>query len=236
MPYTYYTCNVVDILTETPQVRRFVLKYPDEIQLNFTAGQFIMLNLPIESKITNRSYSIASEPNNDNLLELIIVVNPSGLGTPFLFNEVEIGSEIQATLPIGKFKLDDDLSRDICFVCTGTGIAPFRSMIRDVIRRKIPFKSMTLIMGARFENDLLYHEEFLALQKNEHRFQYHPVLSRQQWEGYTGYVHKVYLEKFPEKSNTLFYLCGWSDMIKQSRDLLLQCVHDKKQIRYESYD
>jgi len=237
MPYTYYPCKVIDIMSETPQVRRFILKYPDDVDLQFKAGQFIMLDLPIESKITNRSYSIASEPSNDNTLELIIVVNPSGLGTPFLFREIEVGSVVAATLPIGKFSLPiDDLNREICFICTGTGIAPFRSMIRDVIQKQIPFKRLTLIMGARYENDLLYHNEFLALQQREPKFNYYPVLSRQNWNGYSGYVHQVYLEKFPEKTDAIFYLCGWSDMIKQSRENLLQCVHDKKQIRYESYD
>ena len=49
-------------------------------------------DLPIDSKVTNRSYSIASPPNSENTLELVIVINPPGKGTPHLFEEVKIGS------------------------------------------------------------------------------------------------------------------------------------------------
>jgi len=237
MPYQYFDCQVTNIIEESPDVRRFVIRYPDEIDLNFVPGQFIMLDLPIESKITNRSYSIASAPGDDNSLELVIVINPQGLGTQFLFNHISEGSAIRCTTPIGKFKLIDPFDREVCFVCTGTGIAPFRSMILNQLNHGNPPHKMILIMGARTKQDLLYREEMERLSAEHEMLEYHPVLSRENsWEGHKGYVHQVYLSRYKEPTQTIFYLCGWAAMLKEARENLQPLVFDKKQIRFESYD
>lgn len=239
MAYQYHDCEVTAVLDETPGVKRFFIRYPNSVNLNFIPGQFIMLDLPIESKVTNRSYSIASAPGNDNTLELLIVLNPQGKGTPYLFSQVSAGSAIKATLPIGKFSLPDQLDKEIMFICTGTGVAPFRSMILDTINQGRPFKKFTLVMGVRNEDDLMYRREFESLARDVANFEYVPVLSRatpDQWPGYIGYVHQVYRERYTGPTDTLFYLCGWNAMLREARESLLQFVLDKKQIKFESYD
>ena len=239
MPYQYVDCEVTKIIQETADVRRFIIRYPDPVQLTFKPGQFIMLDLPIDSKYTNRSYSIASPPNNENTLELVIVINPAGLGTPYLFQEIKIGSLIRCTLPLGKFRLIDPLDREVCFICTGTGIAPFRSMLLDTLNHSVPSHKMILIMGARTQQDLLYRTELEELSEQFPVFQLHIALSRDtspDWKGYKGYVHQVYLERYKEPSDTIFYLCGWAAMLKEARENLQNLVFDKKQIRFESYD
>lgn len=236
MAYSYYPCKVIEIIDESPGVKRFFLQYPDEVKLDFTAGQFVMCDLPIESKYTNRSYSIASAPSDDNILELIIVINPDGLGTPHLFNNVKEGDTIQTSMPIGKFRLDEDLNRPVCFICTGTGIAPFRSMILDIINKNKSFEEISVIFGVRTQNDILYRKEFETLNQSLPNFNFIPVLSREKWNGRNGYVHDVYKEIFTQKGNYLFYLCGWASMLKEARENLSEIVHHKKQIRFESYD
>ncbi len=239
MAYTYYNCTVTEVLDETPGVKRFFIRYPDEVALRFKPGQFIMLDLPINSKITNRSYSIASAPGTDNMLELLIVLNPQGLGTPYLFDHIKGGSAIKATLPIGKFSLPETIDRDIMFICTGTGVAPFRSMIFDIINNKKPYTKLSLVMGVRHESDLMYRKEFEELAKQVSGFEYIPVLSRatpDTWSGRIGYVHQIYRERYNEPTNTLFYLCGWTAMLKEARESLQQIVLDRKQIKFESYD
>jgi CDP-4-dehydro-6-deoxyglucose reductase len=239
MAYYYHDCEVINVLDAAPGVKRYILKYPETFQLDFKAGQFIMLDLPIDSKYTNRSYSIASACNKENWLELLIVLNPKGLGTPHLFDNVSVGSFLKASSPLGKFTLVDPIETDLCFVCTGTGVAPFRAMIQEIIQNNKPFKSLTLIMGSRKEEDLAYKAEFEKLAAENEKFKYYPVLSREEsqtWKGFRGYVHEVYLQFFNMPSNTIFYLCGWSAMLKEAREKLLALVHDKKQIRFESYD
>ena len=79
-----------------------------------------------------RSYSIASWPDGTNVYELLIVLLEGGAGTTYLFNEVKVGSELVFRGPQGVFVLPENIEKDIFFICTGTGIAPFRSMLNFI--------------------------------------------------------------------------------------------------------
>ncbi len=236
MPYIFYNCKVISIIDETPVVKTYTLQYPDTVPFSFKAGQFVMLDLPIEAKHTTRSYSIASAPNNANTIELCIVLKPGGPGTSYLFNEVKPGSEIKTSVAIGKFTLPESLDHDICFVCTGTGIAPFRSMITEIYSKGLPHKNIYLIFGNRMKEDILYRTEFEALALQEPTFKFIPVLSREEWEGARGYVHEVYEKLFHGNDDTCFYLCGWPAMLKEARQRLETMGYPRQQIRFESFE
>jgi NAD(P)H-flavin reductase len=239
MKQEFFPCRVLKILDEAPLIKRYFIKYPDDVTMRFQAGQFIMINLPIESKYTNRSYSIASPPSEDQTLELLIVLKEDGLGTPFLFSNIVEGSIIQCSLPLGKFKLPETIDKPIYFICTGTGIAPFRSMIQHINNHRIPHQEMHLIFGTRTEQDLLYRQEFVSLGQSDSDFHYEPVLSRAQnsdWKGRKGYVHQVYEEAIKEGKLGYFYLCGWSAMLKEAREKLQALGIDKSLIKFEVYD
>ena len=238
MSYKFNPCHVTKIISETDLVKRFFFKVSDEYTFDFKPGQFVMLLLPIESKYQNRSYSIASPPFGDNTFELAIVLNPKGLGTPYLWEKVEIGSAIEVSKPLGKFILQEPIEEDICFIGTGTGIAPLRSMILHIINNNIPYKNIYLIFGNRWEKDILYFKEFKELAEDHKNFNFIPVLSRDNpgWTGKKGYVHEIYQEIFSDKRNATFYMCGWKDMLKDARLNLEKMGYDKKKIKFESYD
>ncbi|MBL0103418.1 MAG: ferredoxin--NADP reductase [Bacteroidetes bacterium] len=238
MVYKYSPSTIYKIVHESDLVRRFFFKVPDEIPFNFKAGQFVMLHLPIDSKYKNRSYSIASAPNEENTFELAIILNPRGLGTPYLWENVAVGTQIDVSKPLGKFSLSLPIEEDICFVCTGTGIAPLRSMLVDILNKNIPCKNLYMIFGNRFEKDIIYRSEMEDLQKKHPNFKFIPVLSRENpgWEGKKGYVHQVYEELFADRRPATFYLCGWRDMLHETRQRLEAMGYDKKHIKFESYD
>src|ERR1700689_3844293 len=102
MPYQFYTAEVTKIIDESHNTKRFFFRIPEMEYFNYGAGQFVMLDLPIESKIKTRSYSIASAPDGTNSLELLISLNAEGLGTPYLFNQIKVGSQIPLSQPAGK--------------------------------------------------------------------------------------------------------------------------------------
>ncbi len=238
MAYTYHKSTVYKIIQESELVKRFFFKVPDETKFSFKAGQFIMLNLPIEAKFTNRSYSIASPPNNENTFELAIVLNPKGLGTPYLWENIDVGSKIDVSKPIGKFCLTEPITNDIGLICTGTGIAPLRSMLFHILNNKIPHKNIYMVFGNRFEKDIIYHQEMKTLAETHPSFNFIPVLSRSNegWTGKQGYVHPIYEEIFSDKRPATFYMCGWRDMLHEARQRLEKMGYDKKQIKFESYD
>lgn len=238
MPYQYFDCKVIDIIDESDIVKRYFIKFPDEIPFSFRAGQFVMFDLPIKSKVTNRAYSIASAPDSSNSFELLIVINPKGIGTPYIFEHIKKDSTVKCTKALGRFGLPEKIEDDICFVCTGTGIAPLRSMTYDIINKNIPHKNIFMIFGNRFTKDILYRKEMEELARKHEEFKFIPVLSRENagWTGRTGYVHAVYEEIFSDKRPAYFYLSGWSNMIKEARQRIEAMGYDRKRIKFEQYD
>jgi ferredoxin-NADP reductase len=102
MKVEYKPATIINIIEESAAVRRFFFKLPDTEVFTFKSGQFVMIDLPIESKITNRSYSIASAPNTQNTFELIIVLNPSGIGTPHIWENYKIGDVVPVSGPCAR--------------------------------------------------------------------------------------------------------------------------------------
>ena len=238
------TGKVIRIENETAATRRFWIEVPELSSFDFIPGQFVTLDLPIHEKPNKRwrSYSIASWPDGSNVFELVIVHLEEGLGTGYLFNNVQIGSEITFRGAQGVFTLPDKIEKDIFLICTGTGIAPFRSMAHHIKNQNIPHQDIYLIFGSRTKPDLLYYDELLKLQTELPGFFYIPTISRETWDGKVGYVHSVYEEicnKKRENGNGLnpsaFYLCGWKNMIDEAKQRIVALGYDRKSIHQELY-
>lgn len=230
------TGKVIRIENATYNTRRFFIEIPELEKFDFKPGQFITLDLPIHEKPNKRvrSYSIASWPDGTNVVELVIVLLEGGLGTTYLFNKVDVGSELILRGPQGVFTLDEeDLKTDVLMICTGTGIAPFRSMVTHIKNHNIPHNRIYLLYGTRTQKDLLYYNELKNLELVN--FEYIPTLSREQWTGRSGYVHPVYEELCANKQPAHFFLCGWKNMIDEAKKRIVDMGYDKKSIHQELY-
>lgn len=240
MPTIWYEGLVKKTEPMAPQVNRFWLEIPELKSFDFKAGQFVTMDLPIGDKRLQRwrSYSIANAPDGSNVLELCIVRSDTGIGTHYLFDEIKPGSALRFKGPDGGFVLPETIDKDLVFICTGTGVAPFRSMLHDLKNSGKPHRDIHLIFGTRTEGSILYRDEFEELARTMPGFRYDIALSRQpDWPGYKGYVHQIYLEKYKEvRPDVAFYICGWSNMIDEAvANLLIKLGYDRSQIHYELY-
>ena len=240
MPTTWHDGIVRKIETIAPNVRSFQVEVPDMESFDFQAGQFVTMDLPIGEKRLQRwrSYSIANAPDHSNQLELCIVYSTEGLGSKYLFDHVQEGAVLKFKGPDGGFVLPEKIEKDLVFICTGTGIAPFRSMILDLKNSGKVHRNIHLIFGTREESGILYRDEFEDLARNLPGFRYDIALSRQDdWSGWKGHVHQVYMEQYATpRPDVAFYLCGWSNMIDDAvANLMLQLKYDRSQIHYELY-
>ncbi|MEO9050292.1 MAG: FAD-binding oxidoreductase, partial [Ginsengibacter sp.] len=190
------TGTVIRIIDETYNTKRYFIKVNELESFDFKAGQFVTLDLPIHEQKNKRwrSYSIASWPEGSNVYELLIVLLEGGLGTTYLFNEVRVGSELTFRGAQGVFTLPETIEKDIFFICTGTGIAPFRSMLNYMRLHNVSHQNLYLIYGCRTQEDLLYFDEMKCLEQEMENFYFMPTLSRESWDGHTGYVHSLYEE------------------------------------------
>ena len=227
----------------SPNVRSFWLSLPDRDKLEFRPGQFLTLDLPISERRRERwrSYSIASAPDGGNEAELCIVHLPGGKGTTYLFEEAEPGTKVLTKEPGGVFTLPEGpLAYDVVMICTGTGVAPFRSMLVDRLPHET--RAFHLIFGARTPEDMLYREEFERLAEEFPHFTYTVTLSRKRpeaaatFEVLPGYVHQVYERDYGAvREDVRFYLCGWSQMVDEAKERLLALGYAPGQVILELY-
>jgi len=230
-------CEVIAIGEEAELTRRYRIRIPGTGRFDFRPGQFVTLDLPISDKPAKRmrSYSIASWPDGTDSIELLISLQKEGVGTTYLFDEVGVGTTLTMRGPQGNFLLPEALDRDLFLICTGTGIAPFRSMVHHIFHSGLPHRQVHLIFGARHKRNLLYPDECRALSELDPGFHYHPVLSQEHWEGRYGYVHPIYEELAIEHGPAWFYLCGWRNMIEEARHRIMAMGYDKGSIHQELY-
>jgi len=218
-------------------------------RFGFVPGQWLsMKTLSPEGEEITRAYSIASPPNGDSRFALCLNRVQDGFMSNFLCDMKE-GDEIACQGPFGDFILRPPM-RDSVFIATGTGIAPFRSMLRWLFSPEMEDgrprpseprhqgKQLWLIFGNRTEKDIYYHDEFLQLARHHADFHYLPTLSRgsAKWPGLRGYVQEHVPLVVEGRTDIHAYICGLEKMVKANRELLKSLGWDRKSILYEKYD
>src|SRR6267142_2653446 len=223
----------------SPQTKHLEFELSSLPRFGFVAGQWLSFktNKPDGEEIT-RAYSIASPPGEDNRLALCLNRVQDGFMSNFLC-DMKVGEEIACQGPFGDFILRPPL-RDTVFIATGTGVAPFRSMLHwllaDASRHQD--RQFWLLFGVRYEQDIYYREEFERLAQQHSNFDFLPTLSRggPGWKGLRGYVQDHLPGIVGDRTDMHAYICGLDKMVSANRDLLKSLGWDRKQILYEKYD
>ena len=226
------TLQRVDILSYN--VRGFRLKLIDPPKMDFKAGQFLILNVPQNGNVVKRAYSIASPPHEPTEIELCIQHVEGGAASTYLWKLKE-GDSISVSGPHGNFTLKEPLEYDPIFMATGTGVAPFRSMIRYLIHVNFT-RDVWLLFGTRYDHGVLYESEFRSLANLRHNFHYIPTVSRpKEWRGDTGHIQQTFQKYITEMATKEIYVCGWLEIVKAiCKDLEVAGV-PKEKLHYEEW-
>jgi len=205
----------------------------------FVPGQWLSVKAttPDGEEIT-RAYSIASPPSENGHVAFCLNRVQDGFMSNYLCN-LDEGARITFQGPFGDFILHPPL-RDTVFIATGTGIAPFRSMLHWLLAEQDHHQDhqFWLLFGARHEQDIYYREEFERLASEHPNFQFLPTLSRgeAEWKGLRGYVQEHLSEIVGTRTDMHAYICGLDKMVKANRELLKSLGWERASIRYEKYD
>jgi ferredoxin--NADP+ reductase len=176
-------------------------------QHDFKPGQAIKLG--IDSETPPRIYSICSGTTDDELC-VLFNIKADGFLTPKLA-ELNVGDTVYASAPYGTFLGTNDPA---WWIATGTGIAPFRSMLRSG-----QGKNKVLIHGVRHLNQFYFDDEITKpLGKN-----YHRCCSAETGDGiYAGRVTGFLAEQDQPPQELHYYICGQATMAVETRDLLIE--------------
>jgi NAD(P)H-flavin reductase/ferredoxin len=208
------SATVVAMRRLAPDVMLLRLRPDDRQPVTFAAGQYI--NIVLDDGQT-RSFSFATAPGANELIELHVRLIPGGRFTTHVFDGMREGERLRFRGPFGAFTLREDSPRPIIFVAGATGFAPVKSMLEHAFERGIR-RPMVLYWGVRSRKDL-YMAELPERWEREHQnFSFVPVLSEarpeDEWTGRTGLVHEAILEDFPTLQGYELYACGSMRMVE----------------------
>jgi len=226
------------IVHHTMDTRSLFLRPANSQSLHFLPGQFLSLLLPVDGEVLTRPYSIASSPEDRDLLEICLNEVPGGRGSHYLFS-LAPGAQINFTGPWGTFKLDQPPTAECIFLADGTGVAPIRPMIRRVLEAEHSFP-VHLLYSAEKEARLLYRDEFLIWMQRHPRFVFESILPTPSdgWRGLRGtlieHVEARYLRSDTDRSRH-FYICGVGTSVTQLRDLLRGAGYQRRAVQYEKW-
>lgn len=208
----------------------------------FEPGQYATLGLMGgQGKLIQRPMSISSPSTDLSEYEFFIRLVHEGAFTPLLW-ERKVGDPINIKGAKGKFLLQDD-GHTCFFVATGTGMAPFMSMI-DTLRAHGRTRDIVLLHGVSYDYDLAWREELEALAGDgAFPLRYAGTISRPQhnpnWSGLTGRAEAVLPSRLDELAltadNTTLYLCGNPDMVSAIEETATERGFPPEQIRKELY-
>ena len=203
--------------------------------MEFQAGQYV--SIKVDEQGTRRSYSICSSPEITHGFELLVDLSPGGVGCQYL-KCLKFGDQISFLGPMGHFITPENpLEDEAVMIATGSGIAPFRSMLADLLRVKQDKHPITLYWGMRHARDLFWLDEFQDLMDSFNNFKFHPVLSKPEkdWSLSRGRVTDVLIaqENLPKTAG--YSLCGSQAMIEDVRKILIDRGVSEDFIHWEKF-
>ncbi|HLE59634.1 MAG TPA: FAD-binding oxidoreductase [Candidatus Limnocylindria bacterium] len=208
----------------------------------FSPGQYATLGLAEPAgKLIQRPMSISSSADDTTEYEFFIRLVHGGAFTTLLWDR-RVGDPINIKGPKGRFLLQDD-GRTCLFVASGTGLAPFMSML-DTLRDRGRTRDVVLLHGVSYDYDLAWRGELEALAASgSFPLRYAGTVSRPaacpDWHGLTGRVESVVGAQLDahalSAANATIYLCGNPDMIEAVDRLAAERGFGPEQVRKELY-
>ena len=229
IPVRKLPCRINAIDRAAPDVAILRLQLPAGQSLRYRAGQYIELIL---RDGTRRSYSMAGRPGQGDTLELHVRHLPGGRFTDALFGvsspPIQVRDILRLEGPMGTFFLREDDDAPIVLLASGTGFAPIKAIIEQVLGQDLP-RPMTLYWGGRRPADLYMNELAAGWAATVPGFRYVPVVSDPQpedgWLGRTGFVHRAVMADLPDLSGYRVYACGAPMMVDAARaDFVEHCA------------
>lgn len=204
---------ITSIRAQALSTRSFDLRCREAVA--FTPGQVAILRVEGEEPAY---FAFASAPE-DRDLEVLV---KQKVGASSVIYNMAVGDEIELVGVAGHgFKLDEMRGRDLVFVAMGTGVAPLRSALRHVLRRKHDFGQLVVLYGARTPDDFCYRDETETWE--DAGVELRQVISRpdgHDWSGPTGYVQSLLDNVLPGLSSPVALICGSREMMTQTRERL----------------
>jgi ferredoxin/flavodoxin---NADP+ reductase len=240
-----YNASLVRREDESESLAYFWVRFDGE-PTPFEPGQYMTIGVVVGGKMVQRPYSVASPPveSGSSGYEFYVRLVEGGTFTPLLWR-MDVGQRMRMIGPKGKFLLQPDDDRTHIFISSGTGNAPFVSMMKQMLADGAP-REAVFLNGVSYATEIGYRDLLEDWERNGgYPVTYVPTVSRPDdprnadWEGRTGRVEAILEPVLDElgltPANSVAYICGNPDMIATAEERLLGRGYAEEQVHKELY-
>ena len=232
--------KIARIFDETPDVKTIRFVTPDGGPLPFEhiAGQYINLQLTIDGKRVNRSYTMSSSPTRNTYVEISVKKATNGYGSKHVHETFTEGQLVKVAAPSGKFYFAGSEASRVVLVAGGIGITPMMSVVRSLTDRGWA-GDMYLLFSVRTRQDIVFREELDYLQKRYANLRVCVTLTKETdpaWTGARGNITKQLISDFvPDLEHGPVMLCGPDPMMTAMRKLFVELGVPDAEIHQEAF-
>jgi ferredoxin-NADP reductase len=226
-------------MDETPRVRTLVLAVPG--WPGHRAGQHVDVRLTAgDGYQAQRSYSIASAPEDPDQVALTVERIEGGEVSPYLVDELAAGDRLELRGPIGGyFVWDVGMGDPLLLVAGGSGICPLMAMLRHRAARgsRLPAR---LLYSSRSLEDVIYRSELDRLAGRGDGLEVFHTLTRSRpsdWSGYAGRIDRGMLAEvgFAPDQRPLCMVCGSTSLVEAVAGALVELGHPPERVKTERF-
>jgi len=230
---------IESVKMELPDTKTMRIKWPDGYECEFKTGQFITTFWP-DTPNYKRAYSLSSCALDRGFFE-VTVKREGKMGTRVV-DWAKAGDKIGILPPAGRFlPVFDPPGKHLICIAGGSGITPFRGFAREGTRRKLDTR-ITILYSVRTTNDIIFHDEFRALEADNPKFKFLVTCTRLQdgdpWTGRRGRVTPEWIKEVvgSDTANAVFYACGPNALVEAAEKLVLEELKlPKEQLKLEKW-
>lgn len=233
--------RVATVIDETPSTKTLRMVAEDGSALPpFQAGQYVNLFVEIDGVSTARPYAISSAPSQHQHYDLTVKRAKGGFVSNYLMDYVAAGQHLLSSGPMGTFHHNPLFhGDDLVFLAGGSGSAPARSMLLDILEHGLPYR-FHLIYVNSYVDDVIFAEELRALAKHNANFRLTELVSRPP-VGYAGYAGRLtqdllanLLAEGRPVDQKMFYICGPTPFNDNGLAMLQALGVPRRRIRVEA--
>jgi len=231
--------RVTSRLDETPRVKTLVLAVPG--WPGHRAGQHVDVRLTADDGYqTQRSYSIASAPEEPDQVALTVERIEDGEVSPYLVDALAAGDQLELRGPIGGyFVWDVAMGGPLLLVAGGSGICPLMAMIRHRAARgsRVPTR---LLYSSRSLQDVIYQAELDRLARRADGLEVFHTLTRRRPSDWTGYARRIDRDmlaevSFPPDQRPLCMVCGPTPLVEAVARTLVELGQPPDRVKTERF-
>ncbi len=238
-PLTWQLGEVIELKQETRRVATLVMRVPE--WPGHLAGQHVDVRLTADDGYqAQRSYSIASAPEQSALVAITVERLEDGEVSPYLVGEATVGDRIEVRGPIGGYFVwkSDDV-RPLLLMAGGSGVVPLMAMLRhrSAATTKAPAR---MLYSSRTIEDVIYREELERLETSRDGLAVFHTLTRTQpagWKGYGRRIDRAMVRDvaWPAEQSPAAFICGPTAFVETAADLLVESGYMPNRIKTERF-